>query len=98
VRSANFRPLYRIFLFIFFADVIALGYVGSQEPVGAIVTVSQVLTAWYFIHVLVILPLLGFFETPLKMPASITEAVLGPQGSSAAVMAARTAASPPVDG
>jgi len=79
VRSANFRPFYRWFLFAFFATTIGLGYLGSQEPVGAIVTWSQILTAWYFIHLLVVLPLLGFFEKPLRLPASIADAVLAPR-------------------
>jgi len=78
IRSANFRPLYRWFLFAFFATVAGLGYCGSQEPVGAIVTWSQILTAWYFIHLLIVLPLLGFFETPFPLPASIADAVLAP--------------------
>ena len=100
IRSSNFRPIYRVFLFVFFADVIGLGYVGSQEPVGLFIPASQVLTAWYFLHLLVITPLMGFFETPRQLPASITEAVLGPRmaGGSGAFAAARTAASPSVDG
>ncbi len=61
---------------------------------------SQIATAWYFIHLLLITPLMGFFETPRQLPASITEAVLGPRmaGGSGAFAAARTAASPSVDG
>jgi ubiquinol-cytochrome c reductase cytochrome b/c1 subunit len=31
---------------------------------------------YYFAHVLVLLPLVGWFEKPLKLPASISEAVL----------------------
>ena len=100
IRSSNFRPIYRAFLFAFFADVVVLGYCGSQEPQGAIVLVSQLATAWYFIHLLLITPAMGFFETPRQLPASITEAVLGPRmaGGSGAFAAARTAASPSVDG
>ncbi len=98
IRSANFRPVYRVFLFVFFADVVVLGYLGSQEPVGAVVTFSEITTAWYFIHLLIVTPLLGFFETPRQLPASITEAVLGPRGASSAFVAARTAAGPSVEG
>ena len=100
IRSSNFRPIYRVFLFVFFADVIGLGYVGSQEPVGLFIPASQILTAWYFLHLLVITPAMGFFETPRQLPASITEAVLGPRmaGGSGAFAAARTTASPSVDG
>jgi ubiquinol-cytochrome c reductase cytochrome b/c1 subunit len=98
VRSATFRPLYRGFLFLFFVTVAGLGYCGSQEPVGAVVIWSQVLTTYYFVHLLIVLPLLGLFETPRKLPASITEAVLGPKGSSAAVIGAQTAAGPSTKG
>ena len=85
---------------MFFADVIGLGYLGSQEPVGGYVIASQILTFWYFLHILIITPLMGFFETPRQLPASITEAVLGPMGGSGsgAFAAARTAAGPSVDG
>ena len=98
IRSANFRPIYRITLYLFMATVVVLGWCGSQEPVGMVVTLSQILTAYYFLWLLVIVPLLGFFETPRKLPASITEAVLGSRGASGAMVAARTAASPSVDG
>ena len=99
VRSANFRPVYRVFLFIFFATVAGLGYCGSQEPVGGIVVASEILTVCYFAFFPITF-LLGFFETPRQLPASITEAVLGPRavGGSGAFAAARTAASPSVDG
>jgi ubiquinol-cytochrome c reductase cytochrome b/c1 subunit len=98
VRSAVFRPVYRVLLFIWMAVVVVLGWCGSQEPIGVVVYISQICTFWYFFHLLILLPLLGFFETPRKLPASITEAVLGPHGSSGAMVAARTAASPSVDG
>jgi len=100
IRSSNFRPIYRVFLFLFFATVVGLGYCGSQEPVGNVVFASEILTFWYFFHLLVITPALGFFETPRQLPVSITEAVLGPRGASGsgAFASARTAASPSVDG
>ena len=34
VRSANYRPLFRIFFWLFVATVIGLGYIGSQPPEG----------------------------------------------------------------
>ena len=101
IRSANFRPVYRVFLFVFFAVVAGLGYCGSQEPVGGIVIASQVMTFWYFFHLLIVLPLLGFFETPRQLPISIAEAVLGAHGSRAgagAFATARTAAAPSTEG
>jgi ubiquinol-cytochrome c reductase cytochrome b subunit len=78
VRSANYRPLYRQFFWILVAVSIGLGYLGSQPPEGVYVIAARLLTAYYFIHFLVILPLLGLFETPKPRPASIADAVLGP--------------------
>ena len=76
VRSANYRPLYRQFLLIFFAAVIGLGYLGSQEPSGGYVIAARILTVYYFGFFLVILPLLGLFETTKPLPNSISESVL----------------------
>ena len=76
VRSANYRPLYRQFLLIFFAAVIGLGYLGSQEPVGGYVIAARILTVYYFAFFFIILPLLGLFERTKPLPNSISEAVL----------------------
>ena len=40
-------------------------------------TVKPWATAYYFLHFLVILPVLGFKEKTLPIPLSITEPVLG---------------------
>jgi ubiquinol-cytochrome c reductase cytochrome b/c1 subunit len=76
VRSAKYRPIYRVFFWIFVLICIGLGWLGSKPPEGIYVLVARVFTAWYFIHFLVILPLLGLFETPRPLPNSISEAVL----------------------
>jgi ubiquinol-cytochrome c reductase cytochrome b/c1 subunit len=86
VRSAKYRPLYRQFLLIFFAVVIGLGYLGSQPPEGGYVIAARILTAYYFVFLLIILPLLGLFETAKPLPNSISESVLRegvPVGASA---------------
>jgi ubiquinol-cytochrome c reductase cytochrome b/c1 subunit len=77
VRSANYRPLYRQFLFIFFLSVIGLGYLGSQEPTGGYVVAARILATYYFAFFFVILPLLGLFEKTKPLPNSISESVLG---------------------
>ena len=86
VRSASYRPLYRQFLFIFFAAVIGLGFLGSREPAGGYVIAARILTVYYFIFFFVILPLLGLFEKTKPVPNSISESVLRhgvPAGGSA---------------
>src|SRR6516164_9067924 len=75
VRSANYRPLYRQFLFIFFGAVIGLGYLGAREPTGGYVIAARILTTYYFAFFFVILPLLGLFEKTKPVPNSISESV-----------------------
>ena len=86
VRSAKHRPLYRQFLLVFFAVVSGLGYLCSRPPEGGYVITARILTAYYFVFLLVILPLLGLFETTKPLPNSISESVLReglPAGASA---------------
>ena len=77
IRSAVFRPLYRQFYWILVADVLILGYVGAMPAEGLYLLVARVATAYYFLHFLVILPVLGLKEKTLPIPLSITEPVLG---------------------
>jgi ubiquinol-cytochrome c reductase cytochrome b/c1 subunit len=64
VRSGNYRPLFKCFFIIFALVCVALGYVGSKPAEGGYLIVGRLLTAYYFIHFLVILPLLGLLENP----------------------------------
>jgi ubiquinol-cytochrome c reductase cytochrome b subunit len=59
-----------------FIDCIALGYLGGKPAEGVYVVASRVATAWYFLHFLVILPMLSVFETTKPLPKSISEPVL----------------------
>jgi len=77
VRSSIFRPLNRMFFWILIIDVLALGYVGAMPAEGLYLLIARVATAYYFLHFLVILPVLGFKEKTLPVPLSITEPVLG---------------------
>jgi quinol-cytochrome oxidoreductase complex cytochrome b subunit len=97
VKSASYRPYFKIAFWIFVLDAVVLGFIGSQPPEGSYVIWGQILTAYYFLHLLVITPLLGLFEKPLPMPASIAEAVLGKAGSAAAI-SAHAASSPNTKG
>src|SRR5262249_21966336 len=60
---------------------IGLGYLGSQPPEGGYVIAARILTAYYFLHFLIILPLLGVIETPKPVPSSILEAGLSKAGA-----------------
>ena len=77
VRSAIFRPLYKQFYWFLVIDVSVLGYVGAMPAEGLYLLVARVATAYYFLHFLIILPVLGNKEKTLEVPLSITEPVLG---------------------
>ena len=80
VRSANYRPKYRMFLIVLLFDVILLGYVGGAEANARNVILGQIATMYYFAHFLIILPFVARSERPRPMPNSITEAVLEKHG------------------
>jgi quinol-cytochrome oxidoreductase complex cytochrome b subunit len=92
VRSANYRPLYRQFFWVFVLVCLGLGWLGAKPAEGGYVIAARILTAWYFLHFLIILPLLGLIEKPLPLPNSISEAVLKKSGG--ALPAAKPAAAP----
>jgi ubiquinol-cytochrome c reductase cytochrome b/c1 subunit len=88
VRSGRYRPLYRQFFWVFVLVCIGLGWLGSKPAEGGYVIAARVLTAYYFIHFLIILPLLGVLETTKPVPSSISADVLKGKGSVAAILLA----------
>jgi ubiquinol-cytochrome c reductase cytochrome b subunit len=76
VRSAKFRPIYKQFFWLFLADCIVLGIVGANPPEGVWLLIGRLATAYYFLHLLVIIPLIGKFEKPRPVPEGIGEPVL----------------------
>ncbi len=78
VRSARYRPLYRIFFWLFVITCIALGYLGSKAPSGSYLVWGRIFTVYYFAHFLVVMPVLGWIEKGSPEPKSIEEAVEGP--------------------
>ncbi len=84
VRSANYRPTYFWFFWIFAADCVVLTIVGGKPAEGVWVPIGQVATAYYFTHFIVIIPLLGILERPKPLPESISAAVLAKSGGATA--------------
>ena len=76
VRSAVFRPLYKIFFWILVIDVIVLGYIGANPPEGMYLIIGRIATIYYFVHFILIMPLLGFKEKTNPLPLSISDPVL----------------------
>ena len=83
VRSAQFRPYYKQFFWLFFVNCFVLGWVGAMPAEGIYVTISRIATAYYFIFFLVIMPLLSKFERGRVLPSSIASSVLSDKFESA---------------
>ncbi len=75
-RSATFRPLYKQIYWLLVIDIIVLGYVGAQKPEGILPTVGLIGTAYYFIHFLVLMPIVSWVEKPKPLPESISNPVI----------------------
>jgi ubiquinol-cytochrome c reductase cytochrome b/c1 subunit len=91
VRSGKYRPLFQIAFWTFVIVSVLLGYTGSQPTDKVVLAIggrtlldmvgfAQILTFIYFAYFLIALPLLGLFEKPKALPASIADSVLGPAG------------------
>jgi quinol-cytochrome oxidoreductase complex cytochrome b subunit len=79
VRSAKFRPLFKIAFWLLLIDCLLLGWIGGKPAEGVFITISRLATAYYFFHFLVLTPLLARFEKTKPLPLSISQAVLKPK-------------------
>jgi ubiquinol-cytochrome c reductase cytochrome b/c1 subunit len=91
IRSSAYRPVFKLFFWLFVLVTILLGYTGSQPTDQVVLSLggrtildmvgfAQILTFYYFAHFIIVLPLLGLFEKPLALPASIADSVLSGAG------------------
>ena len=65
MRSAAFRPLYRILFWLFVVDCLLLGWIGGNDVKFPYYEIGQFTTFWYFFYFLVLLPLCGRVEAYL---------------------------------
>ncbi|MHB2264094.1 cytochrome b [Aliihoeflea sp. PC F10.4] len=98
VRSAVYRPWYKLAFWLFVINSIFLGWLGSRPAEGWYIPAMQVSTIFYFAFFLVVMPILGLIETPKRLPNSITEAVLGKKKGAASAQPAGANASPETKG
>ena len=76
--------MFKRFFWLLVVDVLILGYIGGAPINCRGVALGQVAAAYYFLHFLVILPLVSAFETPLPLPNSISDSVLHGEAEEAA--------------
>ena len=65
VRNTTFRPIFKIFFWIFIADFVILTWVGQKPVKDTYILVGQIATVYYFLFFIVLLPIIGKIETIL---------------------------------
>ena len=81
VRSGKYRPIFKQLFWVFVFDCLVLGVVGGNPAEGHWLIIGRIATAYYFLHFIILLPLIGLLEKPKPLPASISEDVLAKNGS-----------------
>ena len=71
VRSARYRPIYRWWFWLLALDFLVLMYIGAKPAEGVFLIVGRIATAYWFIHFLLVMPIVGLVETPREPPKSI---------------------------
>src|SRR5262249_46406333 len=84
VRSAHFRPVYKWVFWLLLIDVAVLGLGGAHRAEGPWVVAGRLATFYYYVHFLILFPVIGWFERPLPLPTSIAASVLKPGGGAPA--------------
>lgn len=65
VRGSMFRPIMRVMFWIFVANFLILGYIGSQHVEEPFVTVGAISTFIYFSWFFIFIPLVGIVENTM---------------------------------
>jgi quinol-cytochrome oxidoreductase complex cytochrome b subunit len=86
VRSAKFRPVYKWVFWLLVIDAVILGWCGANPPEGKFIVIGRLATLYYFVHFLILIPLIGKLERPRPLPVSISSSVLGGARVSGATM------------
>ena len=92
VRSGAYRPVFKRFFWLLVIDVLVLGYVGGAPLEVPYVMLGQIAAAYYFLHFLVILPLVSCVrDVRCRCRDSITRIVLHGEEAEAAPAGQQTA-------
>ena len=72
-RSGKYRPMFRWWFYLLVIDFIVLMWAGARPARPPYSIISLIGASYWFAYFLVILPLLGVFEKPAKLPETIEE-------------------------
>ena len=73
IRSSKFRPIFRFLYWFWIADFLILGWIGQKPVESPYVEVGVCATIFYFVFLLIIIPVVGLIEEFLLKQSSETE-------------------------
>jgi quinol-cytochrome oxidoreductase complex cytochrome b subunit len=62
VRSSKFRPIFGVFYWFLFFDFVLLGWIGQNPVETPYIEIGMVATAFYFVSLLILIPIIGLVE------------------------------------
>jgi len=65
IRNTTYRPLFKIFFWLFLTDFIILTLIGQKPVTDTYIFLGQIATAYYFLFFILIVPVVGRIETLL---------------------------------
>jgi len=65
IRSSKFRPIFSMAYWFLVADFLILGWIGQKPVETPYIEVGQVATIFYFLFLLVLIPVIGIIEKQL---------------------------------
>lgn len=71
IRSGRYRPIFKLIFWIFLVNCFVLGWIGAKPPEGIYLIIGRLATLYYYLHFLILLPLLSRFEPKRQLPESL---------------------------
>ena len=65
IRSTTYRPLFKIFFWLFISDFMILMWLGQKPAKNTYIFVGQIATFYYFFFFLILIPVIGRIESAL---------------------------------
>lgn len=65
IRSSKFRPIFAVSFWFFVSDFIILGWIGQKPVESPFIEIGMAATLFYFVFILVLIPLIGLVESIL---------------------------------
>ena len=71
IRSGRYRPIFKKIFWVIVVNTIVLGWIGGKPPEGMYLWIGRMATAYYFLHFLILYPILSKFEKARNVPEEI---------------------------